>query len=673
MNASESNAQLLAFLQTYRGMEPAPRYAVLINGPWGSGKSHLIQQFRAGVTDGGPRVLYVSLNGVATTTAIEDMLLQQLHPIFHSTSARTARRLITGAVKTSIKIDLDAIGADADIEASLPSLRLMKSLTIAAGTVLVFDDVERCAISIQELFGFCTQFVDGSGLKVVLVANEVELARRTSPDDLPYTTRKEKLVGTTLTVRADPLAALTAFIASIPSVATADLLREHLTALSDICTASGYQNLRLVRYAILEFARIRDALPDDIRSNDQVLAALAKMHMMLVLEVRGGHVDLAEIHYLGGLFAAFRRSMKDRERPDRDRVLLGIADKYAALDLEHDLVRADVWRALLTSVAAVTPEVCTALRNTTYMQSTIQPSWVKLWHLRDLDEPTYVAALADVRESLRDNRIESVGELLQVAGILLTLSGAGMIVESKQDVVEIATSYAEEMGAAGKLLASGGPHGAGVDVDAYEGLGYHCSDTLEFRTIVDCVRVAIDRSVVAARPEQAALLLVAAREDPGSFRQRLVLLPGHDSWFYDTPILHLVSADAFASLLLSLESVGAHDLAMTISLRFTRAGFVSRLSAEGPWLDEIVARIQTEANLLAGTLRGYQLSRLLNGYLEPSAAALRAIPPATSEIGVLLADDRVGDAVVRDGSGSDVDDAAARADADDDGRLRTPR
>jgi hypothetical protein len=69
--------------------------------------------------------------------------------------------------------------------------------------VIVFDDVERCAIPICHLLGYINKFVEHGGFKVILVANENEILEREKADESnlnAYRRIKEKLIGKTFEI-----------------------------------------------------------------------------------------------------------------------------------------------------------------------------------------------------------------------------------------------------------------------------------------------------------------------------------------------------------------------------------------------------------------------------------------------------------------------------------------
>src|SRR5204863_288679 len=75
---------------------------------------------------------------------------------------------------------------------------LLKWLGEPGSHVLVFDDFERSSMPLAERLAVVNRYVEGVGLKVIVIANESELG-----EDPVYQRWKEKVIGKTLRVGAE--------------------------------------------------------------------------------------------------------------------------------------------------------------------------------------------------------------------------------------------------------------------------------------------------------------------------------------------------------------------------------------------------------------------------------------------------------------------------------------
>ena len=188
------NDHIIEFLDYYCALEIPPEYGVLIKGPWGSGKSFLINSYIE-KQKSDIKFLNISLYGLSTISDVEAQFFQQLNPILSSKGAVLAGTIAKGLLKGTLKIDLDSDGKDdGSVSATVPDVKLSKFLTDTSNHILVFDDLERCEIPLNIILGFINHFVEKNGYKVSIIADEEKLIEE--PDSVKHWSKiKEKLIG----------------------------------------------------------------------------------------------------------------------------------------------------------------------------------------------------------------------------------------------------------------------------------------------------------------------------------------------------------------------------------------------------------------------------------------------------------------------------------------------
>jgi len=102
-HTEDPNESVIAFLTDYCEPNGLFDYAVMLRGPWGSGKTYLIRKFLEAL--GPKKSLYVSLYGVSSVRQIEDAFFTQLHPVLGSKGMKVAAAVARGALKSTLKID----------------------------------------------------------------------------------------------------------------------------------------------------------------------------------------------------------------------------------------------------------------------------------------------------------------------------------------------------------------------------------------------------------------------------------------------------------------------------------------------------------------------------------------------------------------------------------------
>ena len=170
---SHPNQHVTEYLNYYCSMDSAPEFAVLLNGEWGSGKTWFIKKF---IEENDLKIIYVSLYGITSFTEIEDEFFRQLHPKLSSKGAVIAGKIFKGLLKTTINIDLNSDGnSEGSITSSLSDLNLPDYLTNVDKHILIFDDLERCKLELNNLLGYINYFVEHQGHKVIILAHEDKL------------------------------------------------------------------------------------------------------------------------------------------------------------------------------------------------------------------------------------------------------------------------------------------------------------------------------------------------------------------------------------------------------------------------------------------------------------------------------------------------------------------
>lgn len=108
------NKHIIDYLNDYIHMSD-PRYAVLLKGEWGCGKTYFIQNLKKewenSETEKEDEIIlnpiYISLYGLTSVKAITDILKSTLNPLLYSKTAKTVRKIILGAIKLTTKIDFN--------------------------------------------------------------------------------------------------------------------------------------------------------------------------------------------------------------------------------------------------------------------------------------------------------------------------------------------------------------------------------------------------------------------------------------------------------------------------------------------------------------------------------------------------------------------------------------
>jgi KAP family P-loop domain len=191
--SADKNKHVIDYLSYYISIPYPPHYAVMINGPWGIGKTYLVKKFlkqnfgqqqHAADRDADAKrrkrknrkYVFVSLFGLATIDEFAAALFQAIYPALGWKTTTIGARVGSSLLKRYV-------GPDASFE-------IGDVINKFDADLFVFDDLERCEASLNKVLGYINEFVEHDGCKVIIIANEKEIDK--GPE---YENRREKIVG----------------------------------------------------------------------------------------------------------------------------------------------------------------------------------------------------------------------------------------------------------------------------------------------------------------------------------------------------------------------------------------------------------------------------------------------------------------------------------------------
>lgn len=278
---------------------PDPRYAVMLKGKWGCGKSFFVEkwvkQFAEKYENGEQTLqpLYISLYGLKSVDQITKEIDKQLHPYFYSKGAEFTKKLFKIASKIAFKttIDWNKDGnQDMSFDATLDSLSLLTSKDdVLEGTkVIVFDDLERCLIDMKLLLGYINTFVEHGACHVVIVGDETHVPESSRKTILEF---KEKTIGREFEIQPDTVGAVRFFLNH--DVPIAEWIKQRDQFIIDVFLATKFDNLRLLRQCLYDFNSLYHEIETELLEKDSMLMNnLLGSYIVTYSEYRGEYHDL---------------------------------------------------------------------------------------------------------------------------------------------------------------------------------------------------------------------------------------------------------------------------------------------------------------------------------------------------------------------------------------------
>ena len=162
---SELEKQLKEYLNTN-----VYNYAFLINGQWGSGKTHFIKKF---IKDNNESKIFlnISLNGLEN---IEDIDIQIIEELIKHLGKGVLESINLKDIRKQVKSKniMSLINKDFPNVILSVVLDLITDKLDNKNVVLIFDDLERCNIEIKKLLAYINDYIEKQELKVTIIANE---------------------------------------------------------------------------------------------------------------------------------------------------------------------------------------------------------------------------------------------------------------------------------------------------------------------------------------------------------------------------------------------------------------------------------------------------------------------------------------------------------------------
>ncbi|WP_170563060.1 P-loop NTPase fold protein [Ruegeria atlantica] len=496
------NNQFHAQLNAYSTIEE-PGYALMVDGPWGCGKTHVIQEWAKERSD----CLYVSLYGAKNAPAIEECLFQALlqRPGFSIPSGWTDAA--EGVLNKFTGANIDVTGA------------FRRTVLKATPRIIIFDDLERTCMPAPELLSVLNRFVEHEPRNVILLANQEELK---GENDRDYSRSREKVIGRTVSLYANSSAALEQIFGSLgndPETREAlEFMCEHKDLIESVFISSETQNLRLLRYAVFDLARCLQQIPDDLRSIKSGMKDLVATFLALSITYqKSPNLDLN----LLCSYPAYVRSRNDaRGSSDHESSNVDDVEAFRALFNNHphvyvdgSLISAELASAWICRGFASSELVETVLRAAPQFPSGTEESWQTLYWWTKFGAEEVEAALLDVRRKIEEKEFLDPLVILHVAGLMLDLSDHNVGFETKSDLVELFKTYIAEAEDSKRLpgdISRRKFYGL-IDGGAAYGLGFYAIKSTEFNEILIELVEALDRIYWSSNPDRASELFELAQ------------------------------------------------------------------------------------------------------------------------------------------------------------------
>ncbi|MGF6153826.1 P-loop NTPase fold protein [Pseudomonas fluorescens] len=537
MASSQSN-EATKLLDYYLDDSVDTEYAVMLSAPWGAGKTHFIKKYLNDrsprvAEDKGPYYLYASLFGVTAISAIKDQFFAQIHPQLTSKGFQLFGNIASGFVEK--------------VSGAKGTPGMVKDLFVNLdGKILVIDDLERCSMKISDVMGFINTLVEHEKLKVIILANESEIPKAQRED---YDRQKEKLVGKTIEVKADPAEVLDKLTSDLKPGAAKKIVSAEKAALLATFNASKKPNYRNLRAVLADFERLVGVVDKRLSDAPDALKLLLLYMIATGCEARSAELHEDMLRRLPTTAFSMGRLFSKSEKTPTEKAFEMLNNRYPEVRWTDPIVSpnhlADLFFSGKIAVDAINEELA---RHPDVVGHAQIPAWRLLWDCSHLNKSEYEKARTKLVAELAEAKLTHPGVILHVAGIAITLRGHGdQLIEGEGELLKYFTEYVSRLVDAGTLTPNKGVYG--FDSMSAVGLGYSSYTSPEFSSIYSMVKDASAEALRRQLKVKAQSYVARLATGPDSYPS-LYEYGIDDENYGGAPFLHHTNMGDLADLLI---------------------------------------------------------------------------------------------------------------------------
>jgi len=290
---------LSSYIDYYSSIS-SPGYAVLVTGAWGVGKTF---QVKKALND---NMVYVSLFGLTSTAEIFSAVYAKSYP-----RKALTKNIFSWFKGSSVKTGAVTV-ASGDLIGNVGNA--IFSEKVDSSKIIVFDDLERCSINLNNVLGCINKYVEHHKCHVIVIAHDEKIKQTIK-------NKKEKIFGQTINIVPAIDEAYKSFISENKIRIT---INEIAGIILSSYKASECQSLRVLKHALNDCTRLFSLLEEKHISNKRFLNELFTFYSAISINIREGEIsstDLQsreEIAWLAGI----------KKDEDKTNPLIKIRDTY---------------------------------------------------------------------------------------------------------------------------------------------------------------------------------------------------------------------------------------------------------------------------------------------------------------------------------------------------------
>jgi hypothetical protein len=474
---------------------------------------------------------------------------------------------------------------------------------------LIFDDLERSNLELNEVLGAINSYVEHKGFRVVVIAHENE---KLLGDD--FRSVKEKTFGQTVLVEPQIDKALEQFLTNIKVPAARAFATKHKAQIKDVFQSSGVKSLRVLRYAVEDLGRLYSVLKDDHLRTTEAMIELVQFFTAFGVEVRSGLLTEKELRNRRGARMGHMMRARNKDGAKIETPLFVTAsNKYPAIDLEAGMLNDDVLVSMLIQGQYPKDEIQSSIDNSPHFLVPGEvPPWKVVIHFDELDDEAVEDARQCMERQFENREVNDSGEMLHIFCLRMMMAENGIIERTVDDVVQESKAYINDL-LDQRRLPPRGPDWRWYDEfdRSYDGFGYWVSDVNagHFKAIWDHLVGSREEALRQTFPEVQKDLLKMVREDSKAFFEAVSPTNNGHNPYAMIPLLHEIPASDFVDAWLAGRQENWRNVDHALQNRFSHGQLERDLQDEKKWALEILRELEARSEKETG-FRALRIRRL---------------------------------------------------------------
>lgn len=538
-----------------------PGFSVMLNGEWGSGKTWFINKYSKKYVEIKTKESYsrdiyenpfiiLSFYGIKSLDELDEQIFYKIFDELYSPK-------VSAIVKYLHKI----LGKNLNKHISFSKKSMVRTfLRKLKNNVLVFDDLERCTLSIEETLGYINGFIEKESQRVLIIANEKELKEKNKEQN--YSAHKSKVIGKIFEIYSDLNSAFNKFLNELKNDEIKHFLDMNGEVIKKIFNLSGYKNLRHLQQSFFDFEHLFPNIDKKFRDKADLMEELLFLFFVLSIEMKEGKI--------GESFFVSSNDMNQDKDTEKDTEIL---KKYGITDKKHLLFPLNILGEFFKR-GHLTSEIITEhLNNSKYFVDEDRPTWERLYFYEYLDDAEFDTLLQKLDKEWEDNTFIEPEEILHIIGLFLRFSNLKLYNKNNEEIKTNSKQYIDKikLGAGWKsckpkeymYLHHSGKHQ----------LSYYEKENKSFQELQSYLKDSIKNTIVENLKNSGKELLELLSKDIPDFLDKINY--GDDENIYHTfPIFKYIEPVQYLECFQKIKNSDKHRIIEGLYKRYSQGNIV---------------------------------------------------------------------------------------------------